>query len=812
MRPLHPSLLALCALTTVACTALLGDFEVGPGGNASSSSGGDEGGAGAVSVTPAETKLGILRSVTFTATGEVTWSVQEGAAGGAVDGAGKYISPDKAGVYHVVATSKADASKSASATVTVAPLGMNHLTGEPAFAGNQDAPPDKTRLSSPEGAGMLRVSGGEQVIIVADTGNQIIRKLQNNVVSTIAGKMREAGFVDGVGAAARFDRPTAVVTDDNGKRVWVLDANNYCIRKIDIDTGGVTTFAGKCGTSGHVDSTDNTGATALFERLDAMILGPYKNALYVCEIDNFRGIRRIDATTGKVTTVMSGLNNGCTMAADYFGQGAGQTNGRIYFNDNNNEQATKYIIDPGTPFTNPVVNAGITGMPDGYWSGLAVDTGYGGSLGLVALSNREPVMYKAAVDDGATAFEATPFIGVPAMPGLVDGPYTTARLERPSSINAYSPNGMYVITDGNTVRTIRNGSNGDVRTILGVTTKPARVDGPKVMARTTGPIAAAVDENGVSYIVDVGLEIENNTIRRFDPTAGTLTTFSGKPTRPQTTVIPTDGPADQAIFALPWDIVRAGNDLFVLDVFAHAVRRVSMANGAVTTIAGELKVPGNSEGIGAAAHFKFFDPIAGDDAGFAVGIATDGANLYVSDGGNYAIRKIVIATGEVSTIAGGTKGTANGVGNAAQFLSPQGLAYADGALYVADTGDHTIRKIDLASKTVSSFMGLTGTAGVVDGDAATATFTRPFRLVADGLGNLYVTEAPFQNQNGGVIRRIEIANKRVSNFIGERGKQAFKTGPLPGLAVCPGGMAVQKNFDLVYTDFCEQVLVKVSSL
>lgn len=816
MRPLRSSLLALTALTTVACTALLGDYEVTTGNASSSGGNGDggdgEGGPGAITIAPTETKIGILRAQTFTATGgDVTWSVEEGAAAGAVDDKGRFISSDKPGVVHVIATSKADSTKAAKATVTVAPLGITHLMGEPANSGNQDGPPDKVRLSSPRGAGMLRGSGGQLIYIVADTGNQVLRKLQNNIVTTLAGKPREAGTADGVGPAARFDTPTTVITEDNGKQVWVLDSNNYCVRKVDVDTGGITTLAGKCGTSGTTDSTDGTGATARLDRIDAMVLGPHKNALYVCEIGAQRRIRRIDTTTGKVTSVLGGLNNGCSLAADYYGFGAGQTNGRVYFNDNSGTNI-KYFVDPGGEFTNPVITNALATGPENYYAGMAVDTGYGGSLGLITLSHLQPVIFRWGVDDGATAFDPNPLVGVAAMPGLVDGPFNVARLERPSSINAYSPSGQYIITDGNTVRSIRNGSNGEVKTLMGVTTKPALVDGSRATARMTGPVAVAVDDNNISYIVDVGLEIDNNTIRRFDPTSQTLNKLAGKPTRPQPSVVPVDGPSDQAVFALPWDIVRAGGDLFVADVFAHAVRRVNIQTGAVTTIAGELKVPGNSDGIGAAAHFKFFDPDASDNVGFPVGLATDGTNVYVSDGGNYAIRQIAIATGQVTTLAGGTKGNANGVGPAAQFNSPQGLAFVDGALYVADGVDHTIRKIDIATKTVSSFMGLSGQAGGVDGDAATATFNAPFRLVADGIGNLYVSEVLFGNANGGVLRRIDIKNKKVFPFLGERGKLGTKPGPLPGLAVCPAGMAVQKSADLVYVDFCERVFAGVFPL
>jgi hypothetical protein len=97
-------------------------------------------------------------------------------------------------------------------------------------------------------------------------------------------------------------------------------------------------------------------------------------------------------------------------------------------------------------------------------------------------------------------------------------------------------------------------------------------------------------------------------------------------------------------------------------------------------------------------------------------VASDGAgNLYVADSGNHTIRKMVIATQAVSTLAGtaGQVGSADLPGAAARFNSPEGVA-SDGAgnLYVADTNNHTIRKVVIASGTVSTVAGVAGIAGV----------------------------------------------------------------------------------------------------
>ena len=105
---------------------------------------------------------------------------------------------------------------------------------------------------------------------------------------------------------------------------------------------------------------------------------------------------------------------------------------------------------------------------------------------------------------------------------------------------------------------------------------------------------------------------------------------------------------------------------------------------AVTTLAGAAGVSGTADGIGSAARFYLVR-----------GIDTDGTNLYVTEGYNHTIRKIVIGTGEVTTLAGaaGIPGTADGTGSAARFNFPWGVTTDGTNLYVTDTENFTIRKI-----------------------------------------------------------------------------------------------------------------------
>jgi NHL repeat len=191
--------------------------------------------------------------------------------------------------------------------------------------------------------------------------------------------------------------------------------------------------------------------------------------------------------------------------------------------------------------------------------------------------------------------------------------------------------------------------------------------------------------------------------------------------------------------------------------------------------AGNLAGPGTTDGTGAAARFLY-----------PLGIATDSAgNVYVADNASHTIRKITPA-GEVSTFAGtaGNPGSADGTGAAARFDFPVGLA-TDNAddVYVADTGNNTIRKITPAG-VVSTLAGTAGYSGSADGTGGAARFYVPYGITVDNAGNVYVAD----NFNC-AIRGIT-PNGEVSTIVGIPGQKGFDQGPLPGLLGEPVGVAM----------------------
>jgi RHS repeat-associated protein len=216
-------------------------------------------------------------------------------------------------------------------------------------------------------------------------------------------------------------------------------------------------------------------------------------------------------------------------------------------------------------------------------------------------------------------------------------------------------------------------------------------------------------------------------------------------------------------------------------------------NGQTSTLAGS-GTAGYADGTGSAASFNV-----------PVGIAEDASgNLYVADALNYRIRKITPA-GVVSTFAGsGTRGHADGTGTAAMFMQPYGLAIdGSGNLYVADEIDNCIRKITPAG-VVTTVAG-NGTAGYVDGAAASAEFSLPSGVAVDASGNIYVAD-----QNNNMIRKISTTGT-VSTFAGSgTAGSANGTGTAASF-YHPFDLKFDRQGNLFVTDWSNHLIRKITS-
>ncbi len=190
-------------------------------------------------------------------------------------------------------------------------------------------------------------------------------------------------------------------------------------------------------------------------------------------------------------------------------------------------------------------------------------------------------------------------------------------------------------------------------------------------------------------------------------------------------------PADARFFRPAGIAIDATGTIYVADTENHIIRKIA-PTGQVSTLAGLAGTPGNVDGTGSAARFWRPTGIGLDQAG----------NVFVADSSNHAIRRITQA-GAVSTFAGalGSSGSNDGTGPVARFNIPNGLAIdGAGTIYVADTGNSTIRKITAAA-VVSTFAGLPGVTGTSDGAGAGARFNQPEGVDVDATtGSVYVAD------------------------------------------------------------------------
>jgi sugar lactone lactonase YvrE len=399
--------------------------------------------------------------------------------------------------------------------------------------------------------------------------------------------------------------------------------------------------------------------------------------------------------------------------------------------------------------------------------------------------------------------------------GNIDGP--TGRFLGPEGVAVDSAGNLYIADYGNdTIR--KRTPDGVITTLAGSAGMSGGVDGIGSEARFAQPSAIALDGAGNIYVSD------NNGLRMITP-GGVVTTFTqqsgppllglaglavdaagfvyvaGEDSYMVYKILPAagavailagtgqygsaDGPAAQATFAYVAAVALDKGGNVYVADRDNCTVRRISPNGFVTTVAGTAGLCGAADGVGAAARFAGPAGIALDPTGA----------VYVTDEGTYSafnntIRKISV-DGVVSTIAGkvGVNTPVDGVGVAASFADPRGIAVdSSGTVFVADTGASTIRQVTPMGA-VTTIAGSLPATGAVDGDGSMARFNNPQNVAVDGSGTIYVADT-----GNNLIRKITPAGvtTRLAGIAGVDGEadgtltSATFSSPV-GIALGPGG-------------------------
>ena len=773
-----------------------------------------------VAVTPATITLVVggkqafQAVVTGTTNTAVNWSVNGQAGGnatvGTIDGSGNYTAPSSLPSppqVTVTATSQADGNASGTAQVTLqaaqtdleispatATLTLNkadsvsqafQVTTPTGFQGTvtmsvSGLPPnvaaswDQSQLTGNGTATLTLTSasfslGAQGIPLVVTATSKDSRGAESDKTAavslsitgwqghmhTLAGVPGGIGFEDGTGTADEMD-PVALAADAADGVVYTVSHHGHALRKVDLASQTVTTLVGgpysfsiPFGVALAWDAANSTlyladvalnaveayplNGTVQFVAKDfnqpqGLAISPDDGTLYVADSGN-QVIEAINLASGAVTTVagtrghageLDGMGTAATMAWPW-GIAVDPSGKFLYFDERYSQHIRRVDLSSGQVTT--LAGTGQTGFQDGpaaattftLLGGMAVDPHDGGQ-DLLYFTDKDKVR---ALTLGPSPVVVT--IAGQEPGGYRDSSGDESLFDEPSDVKPIGDLAAPGSTSVFVADSATDAGNGLLRRV--------DVANPAAVAAHTAAPAVTV-----------------TTVAGQPPHAGLV---DGAGTGP-----PDYSATSTALFNLPQGITTDGKVAYVGDSGNDAIRKIDLTSGEVTTVAG--------------GHEGYLDGPAAQAAFFHIGgVQLDAKNnlLYIADTGQGMVRELDLSSMMVSTVAGSPQpGYAEGVGTAARFNHPWGLALSPDAktLYVTDVGNNAIRTIDLATGTVATIAGGQG-PGDGDGVGPAAHFFDPTGLALSPDGKtLYISDF-----NNSLIRKLDLTTMTVVTIAGK---------------------------------------------
>jgi len=555
--------------------------------------------------------------------------------------------------------------------------------------------------------------------LIADAENHRIRKvdISTGLITTFAGN-GSPGYSgdDGPATDATINYPKGLIADQSGN-VFIADTLNHRIRKVDPE-GIITNFAGD-GSSGHSGNGGLATSASMDEPHGVAVDG--LGNVYIADTKNHR-IRMVDTS-------------------DFMNPFAGSGNNSYQeLTDEDVLATTASLNEPNGVYVDASGNVFIA------------DTG-NCMIRKVDASTNRITRVAGAVSGG------NPSCGYSGDGGQA----TLAQLNKPRAVYVDIDGNIYIADDDNhRIRKV-DISTGIITTIAGNGVGGYGGDGgPATSASLSNPKGVWVDEVGNVLIADT----ENHRIRKIGVTPENITTVAGDGTASYSG---DDGPATTASLKKPHAVciheASAPAYLVIADPSNHRIREVNLNTGIITTVAGTLWSGYNGDNIDATSARLYYP----------FGVHVDAShNTYIADTYNHRIRKVDGKTGIITTVAGtGSKGFSGDGGPAisASLRYPFNV-YLDSAgnIYIVDTFNYRIRKVDAATQIITTVVGDGSAKFKGDGGLATdASIMKSYDVAVDSAGNIFIADT-----HSHAIRKVDATTGIINTVVGQGGSAGFE--------------------------------------